>query len=81
MVLKLPIDLIIIDLNMPVAAGPDFVRKLRSTPEISSLPVLAITAHVMNEDRNQLIDTGFSEILFKPFREKEIIEKISLFLQ
>jgi len=78
---KEDINLILTDINMPVLSGIDFARKLSSTPEISSIPVIAVTANVMNEDLKRMKDAGFSEILFKPFRENDFIEKISLFLQ
>ncbi len=74
------IDLILTDINMPVLSGLDFTRKLRATEGIASIPVIAVTASVMNDDVERMKSAGFSEILFKPFRENEFIEKISLFL-
>lgn len=75
------IDLILTDINMPVLSGLDFSRNLQATPEISSIPVIAVTANIMVDDLKRISEAGFSEILFKPFREKDFIEKISLFLQ
>ncbi len=74
-------DLILTDINMPVLSGIDFTRKIRNTPAVSSIPIIAVTANVMNEDLRRLNDAGFSEVLYKPFRESEFIEKIRVFLQ
>jgi CheY-like chemotaxis protein len=75
------IDLILTDINMPVLSGIDLSRNLKASPEICSIPVIAVTANVMVDDLTKLKEEGFSEILLKPFREKDFIEKISLFLQ
>jgi CheY-like chemotaxis protein len=75
------IDLIITDVNMPVLSGLEFTRRLKTIPKVSEIPVIAVTANTMIDEVHNIHDAGFSEILFKPFREKEIIEKISLFLQ
>jgi two-component system, sensor histidine kinase len=81
MAMKQKVDLILTDINMPVLSGPDFVRKLRATPEISAIPVVAITANVLNEDIKCIDSAGFSGIIFKPFRENDLIKKISFFLK
>jgi CheY-like chemotaxis protein len=81
MAIKHHIDLILTDINMPVISGLDFSRNLQATPEISYIPVIAVTANVLAEDLKRMSEAGFSEILIKPFREKDFIEKISLFLQ
>jgi len=81
MVLTNNFDLILTDINMPVLSGLDFTQKLRNTPAIATIPVIAVTANVMIDDVKRMTEAGFSEILFKPFRENDFIEKISLFLQ
>jgi CheY-like chemotaxis protein len=74
-------DLILSNINMPVLSGLDFSRNLKATPEISSVPVIAFTANDMVDGLKRINEAGLSEILFKPFRERDFIEKISLFLQ
>lgn len=81
LVLTEKFDLILTDINMPVLSGFDFAVKLRNTPGIATIPVVAVTANVMIDDVKRISDAGFSDVLFKPFREKDFIEKISLFLQ
>lgn len=79
--MKKEIDLILTDINMPVLSGIDLTLKLKSNPQLASTPVIAVTANVMAEEVAHISQAGFNEILTKPFREKEFIEKISLFLQ
>ena len=74
-------DLILTDINMPVFSGYDFIKKLRSTPEIADIPTIAVTASVMPDSVVQMKEAGFNEILFKPFRDSEFVDKVRPFLQ
>jgi len=78
---KNTIDLILTDIYMPVLSGPELLQKLRAIPGLAKTPVIAVTGNVMIGETERLTEAGFNEILYKPFREKDFIEKISLFLQ
>jgi len=72
-------DLAILDIQMPEFSGFDVVKKLRSFPRYQDLPILAMTANVFVEDREKMLENGFSDILFKPFQEKVLIECLGKF--
>ncbi len=80
MAMKQHFDLILTDINMPVFSGFDFINKLRSTPEIADLPTIAVTASVMPDTVVQMKEAGFDEILFKPFRDTEFVDKVRPYL-
>jgi CheY-like chemotaxis protein len=75
-------DVILMDISMPVLNGIDAMHHIRksSDSEYSSMPIIAITAGGHAGSRSELIEKGFSEYIQKPFREEELINKISMFM-
>jgi len=71
-------DLIITDIQMPGMSGMDLLREIKSHDDhrISMIPVVAVTANVIKESMKQFKDSGFSEILLKPFKEEELSRAI-----
>jgi CheY-like chemotaxis protein len=59
-------DILLLDLGMPILDGFGTVRKLRENPRFSSLPVLAVTAYAMRDDRDKVLNSGFDGYLSKP---------------
>ncbi|WP_439488857.1 ATP-binding response regulator [Algoriphagus sp.] len=72
-------DLAILDIQMPEFSGFDVVRKLRSYEKYQGIPILAMTANVFVEERDKMLESGFSEIIFKPFQERVLIECLGRF--
>ena len=62
----LPFDLVLMDLNMPVLDGWETTRRLRCNPRFNDLPVLAMTAHALVEERDQCLALGMQDHLTKP---------------
>jgi len=62
----LPFDLVLMDLNMPVLDGWEATRQLRRNPRFDGLPVLAMTAHALVEERERCLALGMQEHLTKP---------------
>lgn len=69
---ELPLDLIITDIMMPEMDGWDLVRKIRSTPGLSMIPVIFLTALSDDDDRIQGFRLGADDYLAKPFRFDEL---------
>ncbi|PZX51086.1 signal transduction histidine kinase [Algoriphagus ratkowskyi] len=72
-------DLAILDIQMPEFSGFDVVNKLRSMDLYLEMPILAMTANVFVEEREKMIESGFTEIIFKPFQERVLIECLGKF--
>ncbi|MFZ4546638.1 MAG: response regulator [Bacteroidales bacterium] len=81
MALETHFDLILTDINMPVLSGIDLVKKIRSTPRLASMPIIALTASKTVDDTKNMQQAGVSSILYKPFTETELIGMLILFLQ
>jgi PAS domain S-box-containing protein len=66
-------DVILMDLEMPVMDGLAAARAIRALPEGASLPVVALTAHALNDEREQARASGMNDFLTKPFRPEELL--------
>jgi CheY-like chemotaxis protein len=59
---------VLLDLSMPVMDGWEMLEKLRANQVIKHLPVIALTAHAMDGDRDRALESGFDGYVTKPFR-------------
>ena len=59
-------DLVILDLRMPQMSGEQVCRAIRDDLGLTSLPVVAYTAHSMPAERGRMLANGFSGLLIKP---------------
>jgi signal transduction histidine kinase/FixJ family two-component response regulator len=74
-------DLVITDLAMPVMDGFEFLRKVRSHPNLQDLIVLVSSASVFELDRNKSIDAGGTDFLPKPVQAEELLTQVQKYLQ
>ena len=65
-------DLVLLDLQMPLLDGYGAIESIRSDPQLTSLPVVAITAHAMKEDRERILRAGFDAHLPKPLNVESL---------
>jgi len=71
------VNVIMMDLQMPVMDGVTAVRKIRSMDgSRSTIPVIAVTANVVHEDPKDLVRSGMTGFLSKPFRQEELREAL-----
>ena len=68
-------DIILMDLRMPVMDGWEATRALRQTEWGKNLPVVAVTAHAMEEDRRRALTAGCNEFIPKPVMDYSIIRE------
>ncbi|CAG8520359.1 44897_t:CDS:2 [Gigaspora margarita] len=67
------ISLILTEYNLPIISGFDFARAIRTTsPPISNIPIIALTALPMEEIQNKCIDSGINDYLSKPLKVYEL---------
>jgi len=69
-------DLILMDIQLPGMNGIDALRVLRADPSTATTPVIAVTASVMQQDRNLITDAGFDGYVSKPINLKEFLEAV-----
>jgi len=68
---------ILLDISMPGISGMDACRILRSTAMNKRAHIIACTAHANVKHRETFFETGFNDILFKPFGYQELMDKLT----
>jgi signal transduction histidine kinase/CheY-like chemotaxis protein/HAMP domain-containing protein len=74
------VDVVLMDVMMPELDGYETMRTIRRIPEFSALPILAVTAKAMKEDRDRSIAAGASEWMTKPVNPDELLALIGIWL-
>lgn len=69
-------NLILSDQIMPRQNGLDLLKEIRSTPELSSTPVIFLTARTGMESRIESLDAGADDYISKPFDERELLARV-----
>jgi two-component system cell cycle response regulator DivK len=59
-------DVILLDLRMPGMTGTEAMRILRADSSFANTPIIALTAHAMDEERRAALGAGFDEVIAKP---------------
>jgi two-component system cell cycle response regulator DivK len=75
-----PPDLVLMDLQLPGMDGTEALRQLRGSPRTRSVPVVAVTAFAMKEDRERALNAGFDGYLAKPISVQALPEQVRSFL-
>jgi two-component system chemotaxis sensor kinase CheA len=70
------IDLILMDIMMPEMDGYQATREIRKMPEFGSLPIVALTAKAMQEDRQKCVEFGCSDFIPKPVENEKLLSII-----
>ncbi|MEN5089840.1 response regulator [Pseudomonas protegens] len=73
-------DLVLMDCNMPVMDGYEASRQIRRSGRWPDLPIIALTANAMPEERERCRVAGMSDYLAKPFRREELIALLDLWV-
>ncbi|MGF1494930.1 MAG: ATP-binding protein [Microcoleaceae cyanobacterium] len=73
-------QLILMDLRMPVMDGYEATRRIKAQPAGQQTTILALTANVLHEESEKILAAGCCDILAKPFRPAELLDKIAIHL-
>ena len=74
-------SLILMDIRLPGIDGIEALGQLRAEPATREIPVLAMTASVMNEDRQKVMDAGFDAFQSKPIKVKDFVTAVAQLLE
>jgi two-component system chemotaxis response regulator CheY len=75
-----PVDVALVDWNMPLMNGLELVQAVRAIPALSNLPLLMVTSETELERVVAAMQAGADEYLMKPFTDQELASKIALAL-
>ncbi len=74
-------DLILMDMNLPDVDGYEVTRRIHETPELAAIPIVAMTANVMEGDREKTIKAGCIGYIPKPIDVDALPRLIAGFLK
>jgi two-component system cell cycle response regulator DivK len=73
-------DLILMDMSLPVLDGWEATRRVKADPATQSIPVIALTAHAMAEDKEKCLAAGCDDFDTKPVELPRLLGKIQALL-
>lgn len=72
--------LVLLDMNLPIKDGWTTCREARADTSLAELPIIALTAHAMDSDRQTALDMGCNDYATKPIDFPDLLAKIARLL-
>lgn len=72
-----PFDAVLMDVQMPGMDGLEATRRLRAMPGLESLPVIAMTAHALVQEREACLAAGMDDFISKPFELEHLVQLLA----
>lgn len=73
-------DIVLLDLSLPRLDGWDVARRAKQTESLKGIPIIALTAHAMEGDRQKALSSGCDEYEKKPVDRKSLLKKMETLL-
>jgi len=74
-------DLVLLDVTMPVMDGVTMLTQLKEDPALKAIPVIMLTAESGRDNVMHIARLGVRDYLVKPFKEEQLVEKVSRVVQ
>ncbi len=74
-------DLILMDMSLPVMNGWRAIREIKGNPDLAHIPIIGLSAHAMEGDRQKAMDDGCDDYLTKPVDEDLLFRSIEKCLE
>lgn len=71
-------DLVLMDINMPGMDGYEALAAIRANPKTRHIPVIAVTGNAMTHDLKKIRQSGFDNVISKPFKIDDLLETLEL---
>ncbi|KGE77312.1 response regulator [Halomonas sp. ND22Bw] len=73
-------DLVLLDISLPGIGGFDVLERLRADPDLARLPIIMLTAHGREVEREKGLALGADDYVTKPFSTRELVERVEALL-
>ena len=74
-------DLVIMDIQLHGVSGFDLIRQIKADPELKVIPVIAVTAFAMKDDKARILASGCEAYVSKPIAIQDFLQTVSQFLR
>ena len=78
---RAPVDIILMDWNLPGESGVGLVRQLRGSVRKSRVPVMMLSARDEERDKVMALDAGVDDYMVKPFKVRELLARVQALLR
>ncbi|MGM0984057.1 MAG: response regulator transcription factor [Pseudomonadota bacterium] len=75
-----PPDLVLLDISLPGISGFDVLERLRGDPAHAKLPIIMLTAHGREVEREKGLALGADDYITKPFSTQALVDKVKTLL-
>lgn len=73
-------DLILMDISIPKMDGWEATQRLKADEATRAIPIVALTAHALEEDRQRAIEVGCDGYLAKPIEPRRVVQEVERFV-
>ena len=73
-------DLILMDVSLPKMDGWEATRRIKADESTRQIPIIAVTAHALDDDREKAIQVGCDGYLAKPVAPRRVVEEVERFI-
>ncbi len=73
-------DLILMDISIPKIDGWEATQRLKGDPGTDAIPIIALTAHALEEDRQKAMQAGCDGYLAKPVEPRRVVQEVERFV-
>ena len=74
-------DIVLLDIRMPGMNGMEAMRTIRAEPEIGHIPIVALTARALAEEREAVLQAGFDAFISKPVVPEQLLVHVQRILE
>jgi two-component system cell cycle response regulator DivK len=69
-------DLILMDIQLPIMDGYEATRRIRSNPDLKSVPIIAVTSYALAGDEDKALAAGCDGYVSKPYSPRDLLAKV-----
>jgi len=75
-----PFEVILMDIGLPDSSGYDVVKEIRQRHFLKDIPIIALTAHILERDKAECLAVGMNDIITKPIQRERLLGVLQRFL-
>jgi two-component system cell cycle response regulator DivK len=73
-------DLILMDIQLPLMDGYEATRRIRTKPDLESVPIIAVTSYALAGDEDKALAAGCNGYVTKPYSPRDLLAKVRTYL-